>query len=166
MRSRGTSADESTQRSLSKQSISSNHQNDPQGEVSHKKNDPASRKSSAKSRDEPNEQTADEKISENDADENEDKMASRTSRVTSAAESILAISDTSKEEKANEDTKLDADNDLHENNPKHGDEEDIHETKSEDGTVATAAAGAAAAASGTAIMSAMVYKKGNVYCIS
>ena len=99
-------------------------------------------------------------MSENDADENEDKMASRTSRVTSAADSILAISDTSKEEKTNEDTKLDADNALHENDSKHGDEEDIHETKSEDGTVATAAAGAAAAASGTAIMSAMVYKKG------
>ena len=160
MRSRITSAEESTHRSLSKQSISSNHQNDPQGDVSDGKNDQVSRKSSAKSRAESNEKISDEKISENEADENEGKMASRTSRVTSAAESILAISDTSKEEKTNEDTKLDADNALHENDSKHGDEEDIHETKSEDGTVATAAAGAAAAASGTAIMSAMVYKKG------
>ena len=168
IRSMVTSAEESTHRSLSKQSVSSNHQNDPQADVSDENNDPVSRKSSAKSREESNEQTAEEKMSENEAEDNEDKMASRTSRVTSAAESILAISDTSKEEKTNEDTKLDADSDLHENDSKHGDEGDIHETKSEDGTVATAAAGAAAAASGTAIMSAMVYKKGNTFtfCIS
>ena len=41
------------------------------------------------------------------------------------------------------------------------DADDEQDTKSEDGTLATAAASAAAAASGTAVMSAMVYKKGN-----
>ena len=115
----------------------------------------ASRKSSAKSDTELSEkQTVDEEQEKGDIEKGESNL----STINSAAESILGISNGSKDTVKDSST---IENDKEENENEVEEEESAQETKSENGTVATAAAGAAAAAAGTAVMSAMVYKKGS-----